>query len=669
MTVRPVAVLASLDLPAAVPTGAGIDCRQRTAGRMLFAALVLGGLSLAAPTASAQTVSCPIIGETCIATGQACVGVSQTWPGGCGCNGNSLFYRHCGQSYGGCAVTPQGMNPDDYCGVTCAYYYDDPAILCTHADPIEPPCPACAPEAPAGSGTPGKPTAAFANPFVGRPVSVTTGEMFFTHADAQVGELAIARTFNSARVSSASRHGAFGPGWNASFEVRLVSASPKTLAARMSDGTPQYYFDDDLDGDFVSELPYSTESALETIPTGYRRTFRRGGEEVYDSSGRIASVTDASGTTTTYSRDAQGRLTSVARLGRSIGISYSGSSTRPWQLLGPSQVVLATYTYDASNRLETVAYPDGGGYRYEYDAGHRVLRVKDAAGDILETHSYDAQGRAVTSEVTQGVQGLAIAYAGSQTTVTDALGRVTLYDIASVRGIRRVTKVTGPCASCGGSGNTQEWTYDSFGRTTSYKDGASNVTSYTYDSTGNLLTETDPLSQTTTYTYDAQGRVLTETRPASGVTTLTHGPAGPLTTTDPLNRTTTITYNTLNRPATITDPRGKTTTLAYNTTGDLTTVTDPLNHGTTFGYDTLGRRVTATDALSNTTTTTYDSRGRVTRITSPDATYSEFAYDPNGQRTSVTDPWAGSRATGTTPSAAWSRSWTRRAAPPATNTT
>jgi YD repeat-containing protein len=142
--------------------------------------------------------------------------------------------------------------------------------------------------------------------------------------------------------------------------------SPKTIAARTTDGSPQYYFDDAQQGTYVSELPYSTRSTIETISSGHRRVFRAGGEEVYDSSGGIVSVTDAVGVVTTYSRDAQGRLTLVTRLGRSVGLAYSGNNPQPSQLLGPDQAVLASYGYDGSNRLVTVTYPDATGYLYSY---------------------------------------------------------------------------------------------------------------------------------------------------------------------------------------------------------------------------------------------------------------------------------------------------------------
>ncbi len=605
----------------------------------LLRASLFSLVGLAANTAYAQfPMTCPAQQPACFFTGRGCDvsgGPSFVWPGGCLCNGNSLFYRECAQGWGAC-TPPSGGNVDDYCGANCEYiyYYDR---LCPD---IEVPCLACLRREVAAGSSPSTGREVPGGPaYEGEPVSLTSGAMSFTHTDAAVGELVFSRTFDSGRVSDPSRHGSFGPGWNSSFEVRLVVVSPKLLAARAADGHPQYYFDDELDGTFVSELPYSTESTIETTASGYRRSFRAGGEEVYDASGNLVSVTDAAGMTTTYSRDGQGRLSTVTRLGRTMTVSYSGTASRPYQLIGPGATVLTTFGYDASNRLETVSYPDGTGYRYFYDAGSRIVRVEDAAGKPIEQHAYDGQGRAITSEIADGVGFLGFSYSATQTVVTDALGQSTTYTIANVRSIPRVTKVVGPCSSCGGSGgDTQEWTYDALGRTTSYKDGDGKVTTYTYDADGHLLTETNPLNQTTTYTYDSQGRLLTTTAADNGVTTLTQGPAGPLTITDAIDHTTTITYESHGKPATVTDPRDKTTTLTYNSTADLISVADPLGHATTFGYDVFGRRTTVPDALNNTTTTTYDARGRVVRVAAPDGTHSDFTHDASGRRTAVTDP-------------------------------
>jgi RHS repeat-associated protein len=550
------------------------------------------------------------------------------WIGGCHC--------YCGFEFSNltsviCTTTWEHLMPSGNWNVRCSL---GPTNSPCHGDteiPGPPPPPANGPSPPQACSS------------AGQPVSVTTGEMYFSHTDAVVGELAFTRSYNTARITAA-RFGTFGAGWNTSFEGRLRVMDARWIEIRLSDGYPFYYRDADGDGIYQLNTPAGTGSTIQTLPGGYARNFRAGGSELYDSNGRLQAVTDAAGVTTTYTRDAQGRLVGVTRRGRALSFAYDDTSTRPARLLGPGGVLLATYGYDASGwfRLSSVDYPDGSGYRYGYDASGRVLWVRDAVGRPLEAHAYDVQGRATTSEIGDGREKLTFSYGTNQTTVTNALGNATAYDWAYAQNLPRVTKITGPCSSCGGGAEVRQWTYDAVGNVSAYKQGTDTST-YTFNSDNDMLTATDPLGRVTTYGYDTQGRVTSVSLPGGGSTTTTYAAAGPLTVTEAVtsteNRTIAITYTTSGQVSTTTDPRNKVTTFAYDTTtGDLLSVTDPLSHATTFGYDTLGRRTNVTDALSHSTTTTYDARGRVTRVTQHDATHSDFAYDKSGRRTSVTDP-------------------------------
>src|SRR6185436_14101665 len=109
------------------------------------------------------------------------------------------------------------------------------------------------------------------------------------------------------------------------------------------------------------------------------------------------------------------------------------------------------------------------------------------------------------------------------------------------------SKITGPCASCGGGSEVREWTYDSIGNVTAYQQG-SDTSTYTFSADNDMLTATDPLGRTTTYTYDTQGRVTSVSLPGGGSSTTTYAAAGPLSVTEAAtateNRTTAISYTT-----------------------------------------------------------------------------------------------------------------------------
>ena len=551
-------------------------------------------------------------------------------PGQCGCTGNKFYEVQCWGGWG-------GGGPNNGCSVECVAI-DGPACLAEVETPDNPPNVKPPNSAPPPSGPPPPQC-------LGKPVSLTTGAMFFTHTDATVGDLTLSRTYNSRRLTT-GRYGPFGPGWNESVNLRLRVLSINTIEVRLSDGFAQYYFDSDADGTYEAILPKTGESHIEAVQGGaggYRRVLRSGGLETYDATGKILSVTDLAGLATTYEYDSLGRRTSVARRGRSITLAYSDDSSRPAQLLGPGGVVLATYTYNAGNTLEFVRYPDGGGYRYGYDAAGKVEWVSDLEGGLIERHQYSGSS-AITSELTDGREKLTFTFQTGKTAVTDATGSATVYEYQDVAHIPRVTKATGPCSSCGAGGGSGSrlWSYDARGNVIQYQNELGDVWKYTYSEDDDLLTDTNPLDQATTYTYYSDGRVHTRTGPDGSQTTYVHGPAGPLSVTEKVSSTETrmssTTYTTQGQVETIVDPRSKTTRMTYTPAGDLETVTDPLNHVTRFGYDESGRRTTVQDALGHTTTTSYDVTGRVTSIIQHDGTHTDFGYDTRGRRASVTDP-------------------------------
>ncbi len=545
----------------------------------------------------------------------------------CHCDGINLVAHGCAGGGGGTI-----QNGVIGCGRACDV---GPVEGVCVAD-VEVPCEDCQRNG-GGTSAPAPPTSR------GKPVSLTTGNVFFTHTDAVVGDLALTRTFHSGRLT-AGRYGLLGPGWNFSFEMRVRSMNSYTREVRLADGFAQYYIDTNYDGVLESVLPVTKDSWLEALPGGgYKRSLRTGGFETFRADGKIESATDAVGVETTYTYDERTRLTSVSRRGRSITFAYWGSSNRPWQVRGPGDVLVATYSYDATNTLTTVEYPDGSGYRFGYDSG-RVVWIAALDDNVIEHHVYDGSGRALTSEIGNGREKLTFSYLVGKTVVTDAVGVVNEYEYATIDFTPRVTSVKGPCASCGGAGGSGKrvWTYDGIGNVIAYQNELGDIWRYTYDGNYDLVSETNPLAQTTTYTRYPDGRVQTRTGPDGSVTSYTHGPAGPLSITEKVSasetRTTSMTYTAEGKLETITDPRDKVTRMTYNATGDLETVTDPLVHTTRFGYDDLGRRTTVQDALSHTTTTQYDARGRATSVIQHDGTHTDFAYDKQGRRTSVTDP-------------------------------
>jgi RHS repeat-associated protein len=108
----------------------------------------------------------------------------------------------------------------------------------------------------------------------------------------------------------------------------------------------------------------------------------------------------------------------------------------------------------------------------------------------------------------------------------------------------------------------------------------------------------------------------------------------PLNVTDAAGQTTQYTYNARGQVQTVVTPpratimENRTTTYAYDQDGYLTTVTGPTAGAvTTYTYDDYGRVQTVTDSEGYVVTTQYDAMDRPVKVTYPDASYEQTEYN------------------------------------------
>jgi RHS repeat-associated protein len=532
---------------------------------------------------------------------------------------NGILYGSAYSPFGGNSpiggVRSAAVTPEALARLKRAAYVGDPDMR----------CPDCA----------GAPPSAVAHP-----VNVTTGNVFFDQTDgvvAGIHGLSFTRSYNS-RNAYRGESSIFGPGWSHSYEVKVTQPEENAIALTGPDGVPLYFRDSDGDGKYEAYLPASETSwfVRSTIGalTQYARQFVDGSLEIYDGSGRLTRRADALEQATTLEWDrATGRLLSIRDPGsRTLSLTYGagGRATR----LSSGSTSLVDYAYDADGHLASVSYGDGSGYAFTYDKSGQVLEVKDHSGRIVERHSYDGEGRALTSEVSGGQEKVTLAYDYQKTSVQDAAGDATTYNWRMVSLLKVVTGTTSPTA-------TASWSYDDRSRVSSNRDELGRTSTFGYDAQGNLTSSRQPSGLVATASYDAKGRPLTISSSDGSLTTFVQTPAGPRTITERTSlgetRTRTITYDTRGRATGVTDPRGKTTSLVWNALGDLVSVTDPAGGTTSYEYDELGRRTKVTDPLGHATTITYDARGRVVRVSYPDASHTDTTYDQGGRLVTVAD--------------------------------
>lgn len=346
----------------------------------------------------------------------------------------------------------------------------------------------------------------------GSPINLTNGNVHVQHTDYSIpglnGGLKVLRTWNSRWQDAGSwgQSGMFGRNWVSNFEVGLSFPSSSTAKLWRDDGQAWSFQWSDLTESYTLTSPPDVRATLtyDSIAGKYNALFADGSREFYDPNGFLLSKQDRNGNATKLSWDSSFHLLSdTDPAGRALTFTY-GDSNNPGQVTSISDAtgIVATYIYDTNQNLTAVIYPDGSRLNFVYDQNtFMLLSVLDTESKVLETHTYDAFHRGLTSSRALGADSLTVNYnASGQAQMSDSMGNATTYGSQTISGKNFVNAITGPgCSSCGGR-NNQSLTYDFQGNVSTTSDALNN-TSFTYDSNGNVLTKSVPLNPATTLTW------------------------------------------------------------------------------------------------------------------------------------------------------------------------
>ncbi len=344
-------------------------------------------------------------------------------------------------------------------------------------------------------------------------------------------------------------------------------------------------------------------------------------------------------------------------------------------------------------------------YGYGIDWGERHLLTSvgdgrvDATGQPFDFASFgygfpdgSTERRGVTSSHFGGAELTTIGgpietTLGYDVTVTNELGKDTVYSFEEIAGMDRLVSVEGvSTVNCLPSNTTA--TYNSAGRIIERIERNGARTVMTRDSEGRILTRTEdadglnprvttytwtgkmrkPLTRTTaelqeSFTYDADTLLTSYTQtdmlvgsPDNGKTrtwtytysTLPSGLKvltsmdGPGLAADGVNDVTTYTYNARGQLLTTTDPNGLTQeVLAYGTSGQPTLIRDHQGFEWALEYDLAGRLLKSTfepGTLNEETTYTYDIIGQMLSSTDPLGRTWNYTYDEARRLTQITAP-------------------------------
>jgi YD repeat-containing protein len=250
----------------------------------------------------------------------------------------------------------------------------------------------------------------------GQPINLATGNTYIHQTDVKVpglsGGLSLVRAWNSKWPStqSAFQVGLFGPNWRSTYEERIFVGSDDYIKYARGDGS--FWSFGFSSGVYKLAAPQNTTATLATGSAYWTLTFQSGEQRRFDNnSGSLIAIIDRNGNTTQLTYDALNRLVTVTDpASRHLTFTYGSPSS--YLVTGvSSDVGLAlTYSYDTQNRLSQVTNPDLTTLTFGYDSQSRIISVTDSNNKVLESHTYDSNGRGLTSSRALGVDAVTITY-------------------------------------------------------------------------------------------------------------------------------------------------------------------------------------------------------------------------------------------------------------------
>ena len=329
------------------------------------------------------------------------------------------------------------------------------------------------------------------NCFVGNPINAATGNKFQVERDftgAPVTQLALIRYYNSQDTTA----GAFGTGWRSTWQRSVNALSPTAVTVTRADGRADVFTLNgntwQADPDVTSRLTTMLNSSNQQI--GWRVITNDDTVETYALTGQLTAVTTRAGLTTTLSYNASAQLTAVTGpFGDKLSFAHDASG-RIISMTAPDGGIYS-YAYDGNNNLISATHPDGSIRKYVYGNAsfiHALTAIIDENGNTFASWTYDAEGRAVSSQHAGGADLTKVAYGAGTSTATDARGNAHTYTLLTQFNLVKPTALSGAVYPPAGG---HAFTYDVDGFLASRTDYDGNLTTYTHDARGDQTSRTE----------------------------------------------------------------------------------------------------------------------------------------------------------------------------------
>jgi YD repeat-containing protein len=257
----------------------------------------------------------------------------------------------------------------------------------------------------------------------GLPIDLSSGDVDISQTDLRVpglsGGLSLVRTWNSVWPSMelGLRVGLFGANWKSTYEDRVFLGNDGYMKYARSDGGFWSfgftgYDSSGNDPVYAPTAPANESATLTQYPTSWGITFKNGETRTFDGvSGFLTSIVDRNGNTTSLAYDNAYRLVTVTDpASRHLYFTYSDPSTYLVTGVSSDVGISLAYSYDSQGRLTSVTMPDSTTVSYQYDSNDFITAVLDTNGKVLESHTYDAGGKGLTSSRAGGVDSITVSY-------------------------------------------------------------------------------------------------------------------------------------------------------------------------------------------------------------------------------------------------------------------
>lgn len=328
----------------------------------------------------------------------------------------------------------------------------------------------------------------------------------------------------------------------------------------------------------------------------------------------LTSITHSNGDHLTIQYNARGRIDSISDpAGRTTSYSYDGTGEHLLEVEEPGGPT-TTYAYRsaasspaAAHALASITFP-GGTHRYfDWDnLGRLTGEWRDGKAEHL-AYAYDTQGTITVQDEATGSLTLLFGHRGQLLASEDSEGHKLALGYDPTGNPTRLKDAVGSPAML---------TYDSHGNPLGLRDLAGNVTRLTYGNLDRLASLRDARGNPTGFGYDADGNLASIEYADGSREQAAVNSAGDL-----------VSY---------TNRRGQTIHYDRNAQGQIIRKRFPGGATVNYTYDARGNFDTVADA-SGTIDLDYDNRDFLTRIAYPGGRFLTFQYDDSGRRTSRTD--------------------------------